>query len=80
MEKKQKTIQGFERDQQQMAQENNALADQLFKLKTQNLRTADTDNKGQVGLFAESLSEQDQMVELLKRNHDAMMHKYETYR
>lgn len=31
-------------------------------------------------LFAEKLSEQDQMVEVLRRNHDAMMLKYETYR
>jgi hypothetical protein len=63
--------------------ENNALVDQLFKLKTQGLKTNDENNpfaanKG--SLFTDTLTEQDQMVDLLKRNHDAMMHKYETYR
>ena len=71
------------------------MSDQLYQLKSKNLTggadpNADNDGldlgglgSGAGGANPENIAERvqkDKMVELLKRNHDVMMEKYETYR
>ena len=76
----------LERDMQQLLHENNALSDQLYQLKSRGLAggaDADQDGLERDGLLDFNVADRaqkDKMVELLKRNHDVMMEKYETYR
>lgn len=56
--------------------ENNLMGDQLYKLRQERIKT------GSYGKTAEEkdTAESQAMVELLRRNHDTMMLKYEQYR
>ena len=54
------------------------MSDQLYQLKSKNL--PDVETGPDAGLDVADRVEKDKMVELLKRNHDVMMEKYETYR
>lgn len=62
------------------------LSDQLYQFKSRNLADGgDGDSPGMEkdGALDFTINEKiqkDKMVELLKRNHDVMMEKYETYR
>ena len=69
------------------------MSDQLYKMKSKDLVGAGEDRTGQkntldgaaadAGFLDFEIAEKvqkDKMVELLKRNHDVMMEKYETYR
>jgi hypothetical protein len=71
LNRKSKLIEQLERDYQQATTENNMVCDQLLKLK-QTSTPQENRNPNTV--------EQDSMVDLLKRNHDVMMEKYELYR
>ena len=77
----------MERDQQQLLHENNFMSDQLYQLKSKNLGGGEDggahDGDKVEGLLSFEVGDRvqkDKMVELLKRNHDVMMEKYETYR
>lgn len=68
-------------NQQQIDQENTNLANQLYVLKTKfaenggdgnNLMSSDEEKIERI--------QKDQMVALLKRNHDVLMEKYELFR
>ena len=90
-DRKQKLISQLERDQQQLLSENNVMSEQLYQLKSkafagdEDRQTNQTPDMGQNAdaLLDFNIAEKvqkDKMVELLKRNHDVMMEKYETYR
>lgn len=89
-ERKHKQIGQLERDQQQLLHENNVMSDQLYQLKTKQMGSAvgnkltNADGGLQDNVDAgeqdKDLTHNNKMVELLKRNHDVMMEKYEVYR
>ena len=93
-DRKQKLISQLELDQKQLLSENNVLSEQLYQLKSKSLannenraaspdlaREGESDLVGGLPDFAVAEKiQKDKMVELLKRNHDVMMEKYETYR
>ena len=64
------------------------MSDQLYQLKSKTLAGGERNTAGEAGADGEGLLDfdvteriqKDKMVELLKRNHDVMMEKYETYR
>lgn len=82
----------LERDQQQLLSENNVMSEQLYQMKSKALAsdsdrganlTPDLGQNARDGFLDFDVAEKvqkDKMVELLKRNHDVMMEKYETYR
>ena len=56
------------------------MSEQLYQLKSKGLeKDAPASNEGQLDFDHADKVEKDRMVELLKRNHDVMMEKYETY-
>lgn len=71
--KKTKLVDQLERDYQQSMAENNTMCDQIYKLRQ------DKFSKGQTATEADQ-NESSQVVELLRRNHDTMLEKYELYR
>ena len=82
LEKKTQTIKELSLNQQQIEQENTNLGHQLYVLKTKF-----TDGSGENGKLALTSDEEkidriqkDQMVQLLKRNHDVLLEKYELFR
>ena len=89
-ERKGKLVDKLEREYQQLLSENNIMSQELYQLKSKALASSDerganfTPDLGQNAAAAEmdiaARVEKDKMVELLKRNHDVMMEKYETYR
>lgn len=76
--KKGDLIQTLETDQTQLIYENNAMSEQLFKLKS-DVISGDKENISSGANYKETI-QQDKMIELLKRNHDVMVEKYEIYR
>jgi len=56
--------------------ENNLMGDQLYKLRQERIKSG---NFGSVS-DEKDTTESQAMVELLKRNHDTMLQKYEQYR
>ena len=63
------------------------MSDQLYQLKSKTLAGGERNAAGEAGADEGLLDfdvtekiQKDKMVELLKRNHDVMMEKYETYR
>jgi hypothetical protein len=70
--RKSKLIEQLERDYQQATTENNMVCEQLLKLKQSSAPQQENRHPNTV--------EEDSMVDLLKRNHDVMMEKYELYR
>ena len=71
----------METDQQQLISENTELSQQLLILKTKvNPTSTEADNI--ISKEDEKLErlQKDQMVTLLKRNHDVLLQKYETFR
>lgn len=85
-ERKQKAIGQLERDQQQLLHENNALSEQLYQLKAKQISGGAPEELGEKreeDLFSFDVGDRvqkDKMVELLRRNHDVMMEKYEVFR
>ena len=85
-DRKGKALEKIERDYQQLLNENNVMSQQLYELKSKALSGEDnrqTPDLGQNNTEFDNVAERiqkDKMVELLKRNHDVMMEKYETYR
>ena len=71
LSRKSKTIDQLERDYQQATAENNMVCEQLLKFKQ---AATPQENRNP------NASEPDAFVDLLKRNHDVMMEKYELYR
>ena len=79
-ERKARQIAQLERDQQQLLHENNVMSEQLYQLKSKGLeKDAPASDEGQLDFDHADKVEKDRMVELLKRNHDVMMEKYEVY-
>ena len=76
LEKKTKEISELKNDQQQLIQENSGFSQQLYVLKTkfqgEGALTSDQEKIERI--------EKDQMVQILKRNHDMLMEKYEIFR
>lgn len=67
-------------EQQQIIEENSNLTHQLYVLKT---KFNSGDGAGSLGVNDEDKIERiqkDQMVSLLKRNHDTLLEKYEIFR
>ena len=63
------------------------MSDQLYQMKSKTLAGGERNAAGEAGADEGLLDfdvtekiQKDKMVELLKRNHDVMMEKYETYR
>mmetsp|Transcript_42177 Transcript_42177/g.55560 ORF Transcript_42177/g.55560 Transcript_42177/m.55560 type:complete len:163 (+) Transcript_42177:381-869(+) len=88
-DRKGKHIDKLERDYQQLLSENNVMSQELYQFKSKVF--AGTDDRQAANLtpdLGQNATEfdvadrvqKDKMVELLKRNHDVMMEKYETYR
>lgn len=68
----------MEKDQQLLITENNTLSEQFHKFKVRVSQGENADPNSEVIL--EEKVHKDKMVELLKRNHDVMLEKYEIYR
>lgn len=82
LEKKTLTIKELSLNQQQIEEENTNLGNQLYVLKT---KFADgTGDSGKLALTSDEEKidriQKDQMVQLLKRNHDVLLEKYELFR
>ena len=88
LEKKTSHISQMEAEQQHILQENSNLSQQLYLVKgklQKYLGGAEGDenvNAGNIGMQDEKIQaiQRDQMVDLLKRNHDVLMEKYELFR
>jgi hypothetical protein len=81
-ERKHKLISQLERELQQRQNENNLMSQQLFQLKSKSLQDreeAEGENEPKLDFEYADQVQRDKMVELLKRNHDVMMEKYEVY-
>jgi hypothetical protein len=76
LEKKTKEISELKNDQQQLIEENSNFSQQLYVLKTK------FQGEGVLTSEQEKIEriEKDQMVQILKRNHDLLMEKYEIFR
>ena len=91
-ERKGKLVDKLEREYQQLLSENNIMSQELYQLKSKALATSSDgardanltpdlgQNTGANEMDVAERVQKDKMVELLKRNHDVMMEKYETYR
>ena len=84
LEKKSKLIAQMEADQQGIIQENSDLSQQIYVLRTKFSPDGAQIKDGSRILTADEEKiqtiQRDQMVELLKRNHDVLMEKYELVR
>ena len=81
-ERKHKLISQLERELQQRQNENNLMSQQLFQMKSKSLQDreeAEGENDPKLDFEYADKVQRDKMVELLKRNHDVMMEKYEVY-
>ena len=81
-ERKHKLISQLERELQQRQNENNLMSQQLFQMKSKSLQDreeAEGENDPKLDFEYADQVQRDKMVELLKRNHDVMMEKYEVY-
>ena len=81
-ERKHKLISQLERELQQRQNENNLMSQQLFQMKSKSLQDreeAEGENDPKLDFEYADKVQRDKMVELLKRNHDVMMEKYEIY-
>ena len=81
-ERKHKLISQLERELQQRQNENNLMSQQLFQLKSKSLQDreeAEGENEPKLDFEYADKVQRGKMVELLKRNHDVMMEKYEVY-
>ena len=81
-ERKHKLISQLERELQQRQNENNLMSQQLFQMKSKSLQDreeAEGESDPKLDFEYADKVQRDKMVELLKRNHDVMMEKYEVY-
>ena len=81
-ERKHKLISQLERELQQRQNENNLMSQQLFQMKSKSLQDreeAEGESDPKLDFEYADKVQRDKMVELLKRNHDVMMEKYEIY-
>ena len=81
-ERKHKLISQLERELQQRQNENNLMSQQLFQMKSKSLHDreeAEGENDPKLDFEYADKVQRDKMVELLTRNHDVMMEKYEVY-
>ena len=65
-----------------MLHENNVMSEQLYQLKSKSLldkEATEAVNEPKLDFEYADKVQKDKMVELLKRNHDVMMEKYEVY-
>ena len=88
-ERKGKLVDKLEREYQQLLSENNIMSQELYQFKSKALASSDDrqgnltpdlgQNAGSNEMDIAERVQKDKMVELLKRNHDVMMEKYEIY-
>ena len=79
LEKKTKTIAELQIEQSQIVEENTNLGHQLYVLKTK-FNSGDGAVLGSAEEDKIERIQKDQMVALLKRNHDTLLEKYELFR